>query len=269
MFEALKAALSDDKPLPCQWDSYREFTPAEQAVFLPAKYNTATFIGNENGLLYKRMQSLGIDFQTEADLVIVEAESATETQLASLEKVRKRGGLIWLLFAGKTGNPALNALIPTHWTLTDRKATALEANKSTDWGKYFDLPHLYFAETEGDKHIMKYGLGGEIVETAETVLTASRTDWSLFNQQPENKKCAQIVLYEQLQKPSGVALLQMPLDKATLVISTLDYRIENETAAKFWKSLLSAMQIRQTEQSTKNNGKSGKKHDLLLDGPVN
>ncbi|MDR1120495.1 MAG: beta-galactosidase [Dysgonamonadaceae bacterium] len=268
MFEALKAALSESEPQACRWDTYRECIAPKPPEFLPVKYVSATFIGNENGLLYKQLKQLGIDFQLEADLLIIEAETVNQQQLEKAGKIRKNGGFIWIMFAEKTDNPALKTLIPFPWTLTDRKATALETNTSTDWGKYFDLPHLYFAEMEGDKQILKCGLGGEIVEKAEVVLIASRTDWSLFNQQPENKKCAQIVLYEQLEKPSGTALIRIPLDKATLVISTLDYRIQNKETETFWKTLFASMQIDLSNSAAKKEDASKKNHDLLLDGPV-
>jgi beta-galactosidase len=268
MFAALKAALSESEPQACRWDTYRECIAPAQAGFLPEKYASATFIGNENGLLYQQLQAFGFDFRTEADLLIIEAETANRQQLEYAGKIRNNGGLIWIMFADKTDNPALKAFLPSHWTLTDRRATALETNPLTDWGKYFDLPHLYFAEMEGDKQILKCGLGGEMLENAEIVLTASRTDWSLFNQQPENKKCAQTVLYEHLEKPSGAALIKMPLDKATLVISTLDYRIRNRETAAFWKTLFAAMQIGLSDSAGKKIDASKKNHDLLLDGPV-
>jgi beta-galactosidase len=229
---------------------------------------SVTFAGNPDGVLYKRLQQLGVDFRTGSDLLIIEAGTAGEQQLEMAERIRRNGGLIWIMLAEKTENPVLDALIPAKWDLTDRKATALETGEITEWGKYFDLSQLYFAEMDSDKQIIKCGLAGEIVEKGETVFKASRTDWSLFNQQPENKKCAQVVLYEALEKPSGAALVKMTLDRATWVVSTLDYRIRNETTEKFWKSLLTAMQIRLTDKTIENDDNSRKNHNLLLDGPV-
>jgi hypothetical protein len=39
-------------------------------------------------------------------------------------------------------------------------------------------------------------------------------------------------------------LLTYPLEKATLVVSTLDYRPETQEYITFWRHLLSAMQIK-------------------------
>ena len=60
---------------------------------------------------------------------------------------------------------------------------------------------------EGDRYILKQGLTGALTEKGNVILKASRTDWNLFNTSPEHWKCAQVVLYEALQKPEGAALV--------------------------------------------------------------
>ncbi|GHT30810.1 hypothetical protein FACS189432_09780 [Bacteroidia bacterium] len=97
----------------------------------------------------------------------------------------------------------------------------------------------------------------------------SRTDWSLFNQSPENKKCAQVVLYEHLQKPSGAALVSYPFGNATLVLSSLDYTINTKETTEFWETLFSAMGIFHSAPDGKSDKGLKKEHDLLMDGPVN
>jgi beta-galactosidase len=276
MFEALKAALSDKNPLPCKWDTYKEILPPVQPEFLPDKYLSAAFIGKTGGQLYAHLQAAGVEIIPPTDagnLLIIEGGTASETALqkasGQIENIRKSGGLIWIMFDKKIENQALNTLIPVQWHLTDRHATALETDRTTEWGKYFDLPRLYFAETEGDSHIIKCGLAGEILQRGKTILTASRTDWSLFNQQPENKKCAQTVLYEHIEKPSGAALFTLEWGKGVLAISTLDYRMEGKETEAFWKTLFAAMQIHLSDKTVQNGKNVQKNHDLLLDGPVN
>jgi beta-galactosidase len=107
-----------------------------------------------------------------------------------------------------------------------------------------------------------------MVDKGDVIFTASRTDWSLFNQNPENRKCAQILLYEYLQKPSGAALVSYLMDKAILVLSVLDYRIDTKETLEFWRSLYSAMEIDYSESNNNAKGKKGKDYDLLMDGPV-
>ena len=108
-----------------------------------------------------------------------------------------------------------------------------------------------------------------MVDLAEVVLEATNTDWSLFNQHPENRKCAQVVLYEKLKKPRGAALVTLPFGKAQMWISTLDYSITGEKAFQFWSDLGKTMGIDMGATNDKKEpGDGEKKHDLLLDGPA-
>lgn len=54
--------------------------------------------------------------------------------------------------------------LPEEVKLTDRRASALETDKNTSWGSYFELPDLYFSEMDGDRYILKQGLAGALVE---------------------------------------------------------------------------------------------------------
>jgi beta-galactosidase len=276
MFEALKAALSGEKPLPCQWDVYKEYLPPAPLPFPEAKYKSASFIGNDKGELYKHLQRLGIELlplSKKTTVLFIEADYVTEKDLETSAKIIKeitnKGGLILTLLTDKTINPALQSILPAEVALTNRQATALESDKANVYGQYFDLPHLYFAEQEGNKSIIKRGLSGELVDKGQVILTASRTDWSLFNQSPENKKCAEVVLYEHLQKPAGAALVSYPVGKAKWIVSTIDYRINTKETAEFWKTLFSAMEIAYSESNGNAYKKTEKSHDLLMDGPVN
>ena len=129
------------------------------------------------------------------------------------------------------------------------------------------MPNLYFAEQSGDRYILKRGLSGDLTAKGTVVLQASRTDWSLFNEHPENRKCAQVVLYEHLEKSEGIALVTYRFDNATLAVSALDYRIDTNETMTFWKNLFSAMKINTSDATEKQEIKQ-KQHDLLLDGPV-
>lgn len=275
MFEALKAALAYKEPAPCKWDTYREHALPVIPEFPDMKYRSAVFIGDKNGELYKHFRHIGIKLEevnNDAGLFIIEAESVTEkditTIIGKLTPKKREKTMILVMFAGKDVNPALNLLIPGKLTLTDRSATALESNGNNEWGKYFDLPRLYFAEMEGDRNIIKKGMEGNIIDEGEVIFTASRTNWALFNQNPENKKCAQIVLYEHLEKPAGTALVSYKGKNGTLVLSTLDYRIRTKETSAFWKTLYSAMGIAGSDAQNAGEKDKKKNHDLLLDGPV-
>ena len=99
------------------------------------------------------------------------------------------------------------------------------------------------------------------------IFTASQTDWSLFNNVAEHWKCAQVVLYEALNKPAGAAMVKSKIGGNDLVISALDYSITNKESQHFWESLLKAMRIKADPEAAKRTAKT-KEHNLLMDGPV-
>jgi beta-galactosidase len=275
MFEALQAALSDKEPLPCKWDHYQPQAEAAKPPFPASIYEEAYFVGNTESELAKQLITFGIKLTSDekiAKLVVVDGENVTEEQLKKagkiIDRVKTGGGLIWVMISIGEISPALNSLLPAQLELTDRQSTSLKCNPESEFAKYFELPGLYFSEMDGDRKILKHGLAGELVKQGTVVLEATNVDWSLFNQAGENRKCAQVVLYEHLQKPSGVALVKLPSGNAQLWVSTIDYKISTVMTKEFWKNLLAAMRM-QVDNGIDSKNSSGKKeHNLLLDGPV-
>jgi beta-galactosidase len=275
MFEAYKAAMAQPQPQPNPWDTFKEILPPTLPDFPEPIYRIIYFAGNENGQLaeFIRQNDIRIVSDTKTpNLLIIDAETISQQQLDAAipiaNRIKKNGGLIWVMSSGDRITPILNDFLPAKINLTDRRATALENNPQSVWGKFFHLPSLYFAEQEGDRNILKQGLSGELVEKGRVVFQASRTDWSLFNNHPENRKCAQVVLYEHLKKPEGAALVTYKLDNATLAVSSIDYRLDTKETRIFWKSLFAAMKIDASESNKILNENVQKTHNLLLDGPV-
>lgn len=90
--------------------------------------------------------------------------------------------MLLALSSGSKLSDAFCKWLPEDVKLTDRRASALETNKNTAWGSYFELPDLYFGEMDGDRYILKHGMTGELIEKGNTVFSASRTDWTLIQQ---------------------------------------------------------------------------------------
>jgi len=274
MFQALKAALKNDKPQPCAWDVYQEIIRPERPKFPDAQYSSVGFAGDKNSALYAFMERVGISVSSDKQqyCIIIDAETLSEPSndlRKSLEYIQKNGGLVWLIISEREPSSAARALLPFPLEITFRKATAMNSNRNDDWGRFFDVPSLYFSEIRGnDRNIMKQGLSGELVCNGTVVFSASETDWSLFNDHPENRKCAQVVLYEHLQKPEGAALVALPYGKGKLVVSTIDYSINTPETLGFWRDLCSVMQIAWKEHKSSSSDDNKKTHDLLLDGPV-
>ena len=275
MFDAYKAAMAIPQTQACDCDSFIELLPPSLPAFPDPVYQIAFFAGDETGKLAEFIRGNGIPIVSDTktpNLLIVDAETISQQQLDNAmpvaDRIKKNGGLILVLCSGEQINPVLNNFLPAELNLTDRRATALENNTQSVWGKFFHLPNLYFAEQEGDRYILKHGLSGELVEKGTIVLQASRTDWSLFNNHPENRKCAQVVLYEHLNKAEGAALVTYRLNNATLAVSALDYKLNTKETKDFWENLFAAMKINISKSTENPEETKQKPHDLLMDGPV-
>jgi beta-galactosidase len=277
MFKAIQAALtSENRQPPCPCEIHKDIIRPDRPKFPESQYQTVGFAGDKNSDLYAFIERIGLTPSSgkQPNCLIVDAETLTNEQSnavqKSLEYIQKNGGIVWLMLSGGEPSPAANALLPSPLKTTSRKATAMSSNRDNEWGRFFDLPSLYFGEIRGnDRNIMKQGLSGELVQQGTVVFTASQTDWSLFNNHPENRKCAQVVLYEHLQKPEGAALITLPYGKGLWLVSSIDYKINAPETTGFWRDLCSAMQIAWKEEAPSSGDDTKKTHDLLLDGPVN
>jgi beta-galactosidase len=274
LFEALKAALSKNKPAHSKWDHYQD-TAWQRPVYPVALYHQAVFVGNRAGKLATMLTQTGLNINPADDnvsLIVIDGDNVTANELdrhkALINKVRKNGGLIWLFVSnGQPATPVMN-LLPPDLKFMPFKTTALQGDSTNAAGKLLNLRDTYFSEMNGDKYIVKQVITGNILNHSSIVLKPAKTDWYLFSGAPENRKCAQIVLYEHLQQPPRAALINIPFDRSHLYISAIDYNIVNQETISFWKKLFAATGIN-TGQAEATHAKDGKKHDLLMDGPVN
>lgn len=96
-----------------------------------------------------------IDTPQKANLWIIDIENVTAEDLQKLQPVlkkwQKKGGMLLALSSGSKLSDAFCKWLPEDVKLTDRRASALETNKNTAWGSYFELPDLYFGEMDGDR----------------------------------------------------------------------------------------------------------------------
>ena len=263
MFNALKEALNGG----C-WQPYNEVKHPAKPALQETIYKEAFVVGKPQAALLDFIGRMGItttDNASAAKLFIVDMESVTASDLAVLESATD----VFVLALGKgaTISEEFSCWLPAPVQLTSRKATALESNKNDEWGAYFELPDLYFAESQGDKTVLKAGLAGGYIAPENIVFTASRTDWSLFNNVAEHWKCAQVVLYEALNKPAGAAVVKSKVCDDNVVISVIDYTINTKEMTRFWESLLKVMGIKTDPESVRKNN-TAKEHNLLMDGPV-
>ncbi|MDQ2687094.1 MAG: hypothetical protein M3Y28_04430, partial [Armatimonadota bacterium] len=245
MFQAEQAALRRPQPAPSPWDNLQK-SPPRPAPPTPTQ-NIVAFAGDPKGDCYARLYALGVPFTTDdsaAKTLIVDGEHPTPDTVSRAQAMTARGGTVLILVrAAQTPLGPLNALLPTPAILTDRTATQLSHKAPGPWADSFSVPALYFAEDAVDKDIQKCGIGGPFAAQGKVLLTASNTDWSLFNNVGEIAKCGAVVLYEHLEKPSGAALVAMPQGTGTVALSAIDYAPDSDAYVAFWRQLLSNVGI--------------------------
>jgi hypothetical protein len=246
MFEALKAALAKDGPKSCAWDHKPE--PPVQAAPVPPSIDVVAFAGDRSGALFRRLWGWGVPLATDpkdearAQMLIVEAEGLPDAAVApaktAVERVLARKGTVLVMLRDRNAALAnFSRLLPAPVELTGRTATALVRRAPSRWTASLRAADLYFAEDAQDRQILKCGLGGEFVARGTTLLEASATDWSLFNEVGEDAKCGSVVLYEHLVKPSGAALVEMPQGEGRVVVSAIEYDRDSATVATLWGRL--------------------------------
>ncbi len=280
IFEAQKAAQAGGGPEPCRWDHKRKIKKVAAAA-VKATIGRVTFAGALDGELYKYLDSLGlpmvgVDVESSA-LLIIDAESIADVTPEGVKEITKvvlgNEGAVLVMFRKSGAVPAvLNELLPAQVTLISRKATALVPGSRHAWTGGLGLGDIYFAEDSTDKYILKCGLDGDFVKKGRVLLEASNTDWSLFNNVREDAKCAAVVLYESLVKPSGTALVEMPSGRGRVIVSSLDIEPKSEANMAFWRRLFANAGVRfrapkSTDERSSDTSES-KEHDLLLDGPL-
>ena len=265
MFHAEKAAMTPGGPQPCPY-------PAAAAASGPvrpqpmATIDRVAFHGDRHGALARRLTALGVPLSNEpieatpAGLTIMDLPGPQEADRhawkQTLDAAAAHGGIILvMLAAGPQGtvpvssqesvdNSPLAGLLDAPLHLTQRPATGLTADASHPWVASLTLADLYFAEDGADRYILRQGMDGPLVQRGRVLLQASNTDWSLFNESGENAKCASLMLYEHLTKPSGAALVASPHGKGTLLLSTVDWHIATRQADQLWRKLFAALGVK-------------------------
>ena len=268
MFEAQKAAQDPRGPQPCRWDRF--LTTPERPKAAEPTLDEVAYAGG--GVLQDRLAAWGVRTTGAAQrfLVLDGGELPADAQAQAAAVLAKGGTVLVIVCDPGADASALSALLPEPVKLTAREATAFErGDDAHPWAAPFGLADLYFAEEEraADRRVMRCGLSGPFVNNGTVVLTASRTDWSLFNRRSEEEKVGAIFCYEKLMKPSGAALVARASGAGTVAVCTIDYTVETPARRAFWKRLFAHMGVR--TQFAQPAGGQGRKtpHDLLLDGP--
>lgn len=276
MYQAMKAALDPRGPQPCPWDKLPVVTKRTQPPATNALAKVA-FIGDGAGALGHSLSALGVPLVTpaqaeDAKILVIDGETVTDAEVTTAkpltDAILQNGGLVWVMLRDKgAGLSRLGSLLPAEVRLTDRRATMLERGDPDPAIDGFNLSDLCFVAAKGDCQIEKAGLDGPFVQSGHVLLTASNTDWALFERQPEAAKCGAMLIYEHLKKPDGAALVEMPEAKGRLWLSTLDPTPNAPAFVTFWTQLWQNLGVKMGQPQPEAKGGAAAAHDLLLDGP--
>lgn len=253
MFRAYKAALAGEEYEIVKHEpvTIRETaTERYSSVYVAGKCSPelAAFIGAAG---YEISNVLSAD-----DLILIDAANVTEADLAHVSPCVN---MKFAVSADGHLSEDFRKWAPYGMSSISYPSTGLESSE-------FPASFLYFGGEKGDgKFISRAALSGEILKHSDIVLVPSRTDWTLFNDVAEHWKCAQVVLYESLEKPNAAVALTLP----GLWISTIDYRNHSESALDLWRALLtSKCGLAPASKITAAKAVSSREFNLLLDGPV-
>jgi beta-galactosidase len=268
MFEAQKAAQDPRGPQPCRWERFLPTSERPQAA-APALDAVACADG---GPLRERLAAWGVRTDDASErFLVLDGGALPADAKARADAVLAKGGTVLALVDDPAADPsALSALLPNPVTLTARTATALErGDDGHPWAAPFGLADLYFAEEEreADRRAMRCGLSGPFVRNGRVALTASRTDWSLFNRRAEEEKVGALFCYENLVNPEGAALVTHVSGNGTVAVCSVDHAVDTPARRLFWQRLFTHMGVKVLPPQPADRQGEKREHDLLLDGP--
>ena len=262
MIEAMRDAMQHDSTLDTKWQPTATALPAPPVY---AHRHTVSFLGAGESPLYRRLGDAGVTFVHGGETLAVDVATCGDTAFRRVEAVTANGGTVLLQIDTPEAAAKASAWLGNTLALTDRSATALVRAADHPFVASLSQEILYFAENEEGKHILQHGIA---CANGQALLTAAATDWSLFNNQPENRKCGAVRLYEMLEKPCGTALLLFPHRAGHIVISTIHVGTDSAAHRALWHALCANMGWLVADCRPFDKEATVRTHDLLLNGPI-
>lgn len=256
MFDAYKAALAGE-----DWAAPDPTVPGLAPEPADHVYSKVFVVGGCSPQMASFLGAVGAgisDSPSEDALLIVDASTVSERQLDAFG-----GRRMLALTCDGSLSADFRRYLPCDASSITYPCTGLESADGSC------LPsELYFGgEKPKERTIAVSAITGDILSKARLFLVPSRTDWTLFNDVAEHWKCAQVVLYESLEKPEAACLLSIEVNGTGLVLSTIDYRNCSARAVALWRRILGREGL-VTKEVVRDDAPERRMFNLLLDGPV-
>ena len=254
LFYAIKDASSDTQlpttsgPLPPSIKWATKKTVIESYTAPVAFVKSLKVLGGKEGKLLTELKRVGIpvqklDTEEVPDLLFIDGAYPPEPSAKKLmEQVYAKGGTVFISGVSKSGEVALNKLLPLPIQVTDRQASSLLPVGKTDVNKGLAASDLYLSELRPSEFTFN-GLDGALVKQSTILLKANDTDWMKWNKQAEYAKTGMVLRSELEAKPSGTVLLLKKIDKGRLIVSTLPVSPRLSKAEKAVRTIYSNLGI--------------------------
>ncbi len=265
MAQAMRDATARDVTLNEKW-APRITTLPDPPVY--DRRAAVSFLGGADSLLYRRLGEAGITFVRGGEALAVDVDSCRDEASERLHAVTSAGGTALLYIGSDAAARKAAVWLGDSLTQTDRRATQLTRKSDHPFVASIPTELLYFAENEQEKAILTHGLDGNLITKGTVLLSAGDTDWSLFNDQPENRKCGAVQMYEMLEKPCGAAMVLLPHNAGRIVLFSLNLQADSTAHRALLNHLMTDMGWDTHAPRPLEETHAQKRHDLLLNGPI-
>jgi beta-galactosidase len=224
LFNGVKDAFAH-APAPSRW-SIPASTPPPPPPLRPPPVPSIGILSASNGKLALTLAREGVTLTPTLSpaLLFIDGEAPPDASARpKMDAVLADGGTVFVWGVTPASLPALNALLPAPLTVTSRIASSLVPVTADPLIAGMKPSDLYFSELEPST-ILNGGLDGPLVARGSILLQAAPLDWQLWNHKGEDIKTACILRSQLEAKPSGVALLSVPVGKGHLVVCNLPSR---------------------------------------------
>ena len=268
MIRAMREATKRDDAYNKNWQLISPVLP-QPPVY--RKREGIVFAGSKSSDIYNVLLAAGLLPVENSRFLVVDLETCPDIAWEKVNAVTADGGWAFLHAATGSGASRVENWLAEPLKLTQRKATMLIRAAEHPFVASIPLQDMYFAENTEDKYILFHGMNGRLIQKGEVLLEAANVDWALFNNQPENRKCGAVMMYEQLHKEEGAALVCIPWKKGEILLSTIRAVPASLPHCRFFRHLFENMgttAIAGGDISLEKDKNTEQVHDLLLNGPV-
>ncbi len=138
-----------------------------------------------------------------------------------LKSSMEHGSTVLFWGAGHPSRELIEALTGSEIRFHERHATSYLVRGKHPIIRKENLASLYFSELTSDP-VSEGSVSGKWVEESKLILEACNTDWLKWNYQGETIKTAKVYRSEREAKNPGNVLVQQPMGKGELMLTTID-----------------------------------------------